>query len=1099
MRPALSQFLLLTLLSFTFASCFKSKPRFDLLSFDQTGIDFNNVVADEDSFNILHYEYMYNGGGIGVGDLNNDGLPDLIFTANRVSSKIYLNQGNFKFLDITSNFVGLTHNQWLSGVCVVDINADGWNDVYLTSTMSKDSLLRKNQLWINQGLKDGQVWFKEMADQYGIADMGYSMHAAFFDYDLDGDLDLYVLNNVISREVPTNYRDKVSNGTADNNDQLYQNLGNGTFRNVTKEAGIVYEGYGLGIAVGDVNKDGYPDLYISNDYIANDLLYLNQGNGKFLNQSKKYLSYQSRFSMGNDMADLNNDGNLDILTMDMMPEQYFRKKQTINGNSYFVYVNNEKYGYEPQYVRNMVQLHNGFMDTTMLPFSEVGQMAGVYQTEWSWSPLLADFDNDGDKDLFITNGFPKDLTDKDFTNYKAQVYGSLAGDEHMLARIPVVKVPNYAYEKTTGLQFINRTKDWGLNIPSFSNGASFVDLDLDGDLDYVVNNINDPAFIYKNNSIELSKDNSNYLRFNLQGEAPNVAAIGASVECWSKGEYQYAEKFLSRGYISSVDPIVHFGFGNTNEIDSVKVTWPSTKKVTVLKSVKGNQVLTLKEIDGVAAVVRPTLSKSQRIFTKVEDVIDFTHKENDYIDFFQGQNIIPHKFSQIGPKIAKGDLTGDGYEDLLIGASNGQPTTAFVKEGDKFLIRDIKGLTGDKIVQESDLQILDIDGDGDQDVIAIAGGYAVEDETKYKHVLYRNEQGAFVKEELPLPPFSASVIRIFDFDKDGDGDVFIGCRVKKWNFPLSSKSYLLINDGGKFMLDEKFNFDLGMVTDAIWSDYDGDGWQDLVITREWNSIAILKNEKGQKLVSVGNKDLERKHGLWSCVIAGDFDHDGDEDYIAGNLGLNHRFTISDKYPLRVYAIDLDKNGFIDPVSTSYWKDENGKMQEYPVNYLDELAAQSPFFRKSFTSYTKFSLSTAEQIIKSDTIASKNIYYVNTTSSYILWNDKGKFMWQELPLEAQVAPVKKLLVHDFNADSFADVLIAGNDHTYDVSTGNYDSNKGLVLLGTGSKEFTVLQPSKSGLLLNGQVESLIYLKSDSCSYLVGGINRRKLQVYKIQQQ
>jgi hypothetical protein len=1096
MRSFLSQLLFLILLSFTVVSCFKSTPRFDLLSADQTGVDFNNVVADEDSFNILHYEYMYNGGGVGVGDLNNDSLPDLIFTANRVSSKIYLNQGDFKFLDITSNFEGLTNNQWLSGVSVVDVNADGWNDVYLTSTMSKDSLLRKNQLWINQGLTDGQVWFKEMGDQYGIADTGYSMHAAFFDYDLDGDLDLYVLNNVISREVPTNYREKVSNGTADNNDQLYQNLGNNTFKNVTKEAGIMYEGYGLGIAVGDVNKDGYPDLYISNDYIANDILYINQRNGKFLNQSKQYFSYHSKFSMGNDMADLNNDGNLDILTMDMMPEQYFRKKQTINGNSYFIYVNNEKYGYEQQYVRNMVQIHGGFLDTTMLPFNEVGQMAGVYQTEWSWSPLLADFDNDGDKDLFITNGFPKDLTDKDFTNYKAQVYGSLASDEHMLARIPIVKVPNYAYENTNGLQFVNRTKDWGLSIPSFSNGASFVDLDLDGDLDYVVNNINDPAFVYRNNTIEKFKENSSYLRINLQGETPNVAAIGAKVELWAKGNYQYAEKFLSRGYISSVDPIMHFGLGNIEEIDSLRITWPSSKKVTDLKSIKVNQVIILKESDAVAPVVRPRVNKLQKTFTKVEDFIDFTHTENDYIDFFQGQNIIPHKFSQIGPRMAKGDLNGDGQEDLLIGASSGQPTTAFVKEGSRFLLREIEGLTGDKSIQEADLQIFDVDGDGDQDVIAAAGGYMAEDEKQYRHVLYRNEKGNFVKEELPLPPFSASVVRTFDFDKDGDLDVFIGCRVKKWNFPLSNNSYLLINNKGKFTLDEKFSFDLGMVTDAIWSDYDGDGWHDLIITREWNSVMILKNEKSNSLNPISDPAMERKHGLWSCVIAGDFDQDGDDDYLLGNLGLNHRFTISEKYPMRVYSIDLDKNGYIDPVSTSYWKDEKGDMQEYPINYLDELAAQSPFFRKSFTSYTKFSFSTANQIINTDTISAKNTFYVNTTTSYVLWNDKGKFTWQELPVEAQVAPVKKLLVHDFNGDTFNDVLIAGNDHTYDVSTGNYDSNKGLILLGTGSKEFTTMPPTQSGLLLNGQVESLIHLKSDTLSYVIGGINRSKLQIYKL---
>lgn len=1084
---------LLLLLSSVFSSCFKSAPRFELLTGEVTGILFNNVVLEEDSFNIMHYEYMYNGGGVGVGDLDNDGRPDLIFTGNKVSSKIYLNKGDFTFTDITSNFEGLTNDQWLSGVCLADVNADGWNDVYFTSTMSTDSLKRKNQLWINQGLKEGKLRFKEMADEYGIADMGYSMHAAFFDYDLDGDLDLYVLNNVISKEVPTNYRIKITDGSSVNNDQLYQNLGNGKFKNVTLDAGIVYEGYGLGVAIGDVNKDGYPDLYISNDYIANDLLYINQRNGKFLNQSRNYFSYHSRFSMGNDMADMNNDGNLDIITMDMMPEQYFRKKQTINGNSYFVYINNEKYNYEPQFVRNMLQVNNGFQDTTLLPFSEVGQMAGVYQTEWSWSPLFADFDNDGDKDLFITNGFPKDLTDKDFTNYKAEVYGSLADDAHMISRIPIVKVPNYAYENAGELNFVNRTQNWGMNIPSFSNGASFVDLDQDGDLDYVVNNINDPAFIYRNNTIGKINDGLNFIKIELNGNSPNLEAIGSKVEVWSNGTYQYAEKFLSRGYISSVDPILHFGLGRSTMVDSVKVVWPSGKTNTLVKNVKANQVIKLNEGESVQRINLPH-KKNNYLFSRASDLLDFTDQEKDYIDFFQGQSIMPHKFSQISPRMAKGDLTSDGQEDLLIGAASEQPTTLFIRHGRRFVQSKAEGLTGAKPGQESDLAILDIDKDGDNDVLAVMGGYVLENENEYQHFLYRKEGSGFSKEALPLPPFPASVIRIADFDHDGDHDVFIGCRVQKRGFPLALRSYLLVNEAGKLTMDDKLSFDIGMVTDAQWSDYDGDGWEDLLIAREWNSLLILKNEKGENFKVITDSKMESKHGLWSALAVGDFDHDGDDDYIAGNLGLNNRFTINDQYPMRVYSIDLDKNGFIDPVSTAYWKDEHGVMQEYPINYLDELASQSPFFRKAFTSYTKFSYATAKEIFNPDTIAAKRKYYVNTTSSFVIWNDKGNFTWQELPRTAQVAPIRKMLVDDFNGDQIEDVLVAGNDHTYDVSTGYYDASKGLILLGTGSHSFNVMPPAQSGLLLNGQVESLIYFKGDT-SYLVSGVNRRGVSVFR----
>jgi enediyne biosynthesis protein E4 len=1080
---------------FSFFSCTQKQPRFELLKSEATGIDFVNAVIEKDSFNILHNEYMYNGGGVGIGDLNNDGLLDVVFSGNKVVSEIYLNNGAFRFKKITDNFKGINNSQWMSGICIVDINADGWNDVYLTSTMSKDSLLRKNQLWINQGLNEqGEPHFVEMADAYGIADTGSSMHAAFFDYDLDGDLDLYVLNNIISKEVPTNYRAKIVNGTSVNNDHFYENLGNGHFREITLQAGIVYEGYGLGVAVGDVNKDGYPDLYISNDYISNDLLYINQRDGTFRNEAKKYISYQSRFSMGNDMADMNNDGNLDIITMDMMPEQYFRKKQTINGNSYYVYVNNEKYGYDPQYVRNMLHIHNGFHDSTLLPFSEVAQLAGIYQTEWSWSPLFADFDNDGDKDLFVTNGFPKDLTDKDFTNYKAQVYGSVADDEHMIERIPVVKVANYAYENMGNLQFTDQTKSWGMNLPSFSNGAAFADLDNDGDLDYVVNNINDPVFVFKNNTNEREGKNVSYIRLNLSGEGNNPAAIGAKAEVWHDGHYQYAEKHLSRGYVSSVDPVLHFGLGKSKTIDSIRITWPNGKKHSLLKNISVNQLLTIKEHEA-QQKIRNYKPPVDYLFARAEGIIDFTHQEKDYIDFFQGQGVIQHKFSQIGPCMAKGDLNGDGAPDILVGAAHEQPTRAFIWNGNSFIEQEINGLTGPKRGQESDMLIIDIDKDGDQDVIVITGGYALEDETQYRHFIYRNTNGVFEKEALPLPSFPASVIRPADFDNDGDIDIFIGARVKKWSFPFSQSSYLLVNDQGRLESSEAMTFNAGMVTDAVWSDYDGDGWEDLLMTRELNSIGILKNKNGKEMEWVKKSSIDRMHGFWSSVCAGDFDQDGDPDYIIGNLGMNNRFTISDQFPFRVYAVDVDKNGFIDPVATSYWKDEMGEMQEYPVNYLDELAAQSPFFRKMFTSYTNFSYTTAKSILNPDTISPQRVFYTNTSKSYILWNNSGRFKWQELPGWLQTSPIKRMLVTDMNGDGVDDVLVAGNDHSYDVSTGYYDANKGLVLLGSPSGEFTLLTPSQSGLVLNGQVESLLLFPGEQ-PFILAGINRRSAVAYKL---
>ncbi len=1078
-----------------FFACGDQKTRFEKLEASATGIDFNNEIIEKDSFNILHNEYMYNGGGVGVADLNNDGLQDLIFTGNRVSTRIYLNLGGIKFQDITGQFEGLTNSQWLSGVAVTDVNADGLPDLYFTATTSKDSLQRKNQLWVNQGQGgNGLPVFKEMAEQYGIADMGYSMHAAFFDYDLDGDLDLYILNNIVSREVPTNYRPKLTDGSSINNDQFYKNLGNGRFVNVTKEAGIVYEGFGLGIAVGDINKDGYPDLYISNDYISNDLLYINQKDGTFLNKSPEYLSYHSKFSMGNDMADMNNDGLLDIVTMDMFPEQYFRKKQTINGNSYIIYKNDEKYGYEHQYVRNMLQLHNGFLNGEMLPFSEVGQLAGIYQTEWSWSPLFADFDNDGDRDLLITNGFPKDLTDKDFTNYKAQMYGYLAGDEGILPRIPVVKVSNYAFENTGDLRFVNQTQKWGMDFPSFSNGAAFVDLDNDGDLDYVTNNINDPAFVFRNNTIGTLNEPANYLRIALAGNSPNTLAIGAKVELWSGGKLQFIEHFPSRGYISSVDPIIHFGLGSGAAVDSVKVIWPLGNKVTLMKNVQPNQLLTLKEADASPFNGETRPAAAEALFAKAE-TLDYTHTQDDYIDFFQNQRIIQRKFSQIGPCMAKGDLDGDGTEDLLIGGGPDSPVSVFLNKDGSFTKTELPGLTDTKKCAQADLVILDYDDDGDNDVLAVAGGYTNEDENDYQHFIYQNNNGEFTPIALPVPAFPAAVIRPFDFDQDGDLDLFIGARVKRGSFPNAPASWLLINDKGSFTSAGAMSFDVGMVTDAVWSDFDGDGWADLLLTREWNTLAILKNNKGKDLALTSPKDLQEKWGLWSCIAAGDFDQDGDEDYIVGNLGENHRFTVSEQYPMSLYAIDIDKNGAIDPITSAFWKDKEGVMQEYPVNYLDELAAQSPFFRKKFTSYTQFSFTTMDSIIDRTAVAEGEKRIVNTTSSYLLWNEGGgKFKWERLPTVGQTAPVRKLMVRDFNGDQKPDVLLAGNDHSFDVSTGFFDANRGIILLNKGNRAFEALPPSKTGLVLRGQVEGLQYFEGNM-PMLVVGVNRGKVSVYK----
>ena len=723
-------------------------------------------------------------------------------------------------------------------------------DVYFTCTAYEDSVRRRNRFYINQGLQDdGQLLFQDLAEAYGVADDSYSVQAAFLDYDNDGDLDLYLMNNYVNDRLSAGYRPRITDGSAPSNDDLYRNNGDGTFSNVSIESGIVFEGFGLGLAVGDVNKDGFPDIF----------------------------------------------------TLDMMPESYARKKQTIGGFGYIYYLNDAKYGYEHQYLRNMLHVHNGFVQGEMIPFSELGQMMGLYQTEWSWSALFADYDNDGDKDLFVTNGYPKDMTDKDWTNYKAELSGEDATVRKVIDKLPAVKVSNYAFENEGDLRFTKRNLDWFGESSSFSYGADFADLDNDGDLDYVVNNLNEEAYLYKNNTLDRETEAGNFLRISLRGQKANPSGLGAKVELWCRGEYQFQEQFLSRGYASSVDPVIHFGLSDMEIVDSLKVTWPGGDHFSLLEKIPANQKLVLEEKEAVSFREDQAFrSTSAYLFSKKDGVLEYTHQQEDHVDYFKSQSIIPHKFSQIGPSMQQGDLNQDGREDLIVGATNNSPTRVFLRQGNTFVETKIPGLTHLKEAPESDLAILDVDQDGDNDVVAVAGGYE-NPEDEYIHYLYENHQGSFSRQALPLASFPASVIRPFDMDHDGDLDLFIGARVGLEIFPFTANSWFLMNDRGTFRQENCMDFYSGMVTDATWTDYDGDGWEDLFIAREWNNIAVAKNlgPAGFRFQKI--PEIESKHGIWYSIAAGDFDLDGNEDLIVGNLGNNHRYTVNEQHPLRIFS------------------------------------------------------------------------------------------------------------------------------------------------------------------------------------------------------
>ncbi|WP_298484964.1 VCBS repeat-containing protein [uncultured Maribacter sp.] len=1033
---------------------------FYLISPEQSGVTFNNHIEENFKNFFAIFNYVYNGAGIAVGDINNDGLSDIYFVGNEVPNKLYLNKGDFKFEDISISAKVSNNKGWHNGVVMVDINGDNLQDIYVCRGGYNDTDEdRENLLYINQG----DTTFKEEAKKYGINDNGYSIMASFFDFDKDNDLDLYVTNR--PNKFFLGYQQVLQGKQKEEDlfrDKLYENV-NGTYVEVSINAGIKNNfGYGLGLATTDINSDGNTDIFVSNDYLEKDYLYINQGNKQFKEKLTSHFNHIPFYAMGVDVVDFNNDGFEDIIQLEMSPEDYERSKTTMASMNTKLFNDMTTNGFHYQYMHNHLHLNRGNGI-----FSDISQLSGVAKTDWSWACLGSDFDNDGYRDLYITNGFKRDIWDKDankafrqfMQSQQARKNTNEQNARHITNLFKENKIPNYIYKNNGDLTFTKKTKEWGVHQSSFSNGAAVADLDNDGDLDIIVNNINQPAFIYKNNAEKLD---NNFIKLKLKGPKKNSNGLGAKITLYYNNKIQFQEFKTVRGYLSSVEPIVHFGLGKKKIIDSIHVRWNDNKN-QVISNINTNQLISINYTDAKVSS-KKIGSTTTLVSEKTKNLLTppYIHKENEYNDF-KDQILLPHKLSQNGPCLSVTDINNDGLEDFYIGGASGQAGAIYTqtKKGafkklhqNSFLI--------DKEKEDVGAVFFDADGDNDQDLYVVSGGYefAINDSLLQDRLYLNNGEGIFSKSKsLPKLHKSGSVVIPLDYDKDGDLDLFVGGRLIPKSYPSTPNSYLLKNENGKFINVTSSVAPtiskIGMVTSGTWNDIDGDNTNELILVGEWMPITIFKITNGVFTNVTKSYNLENTNGWWNKIVPSDYDKDGDVDFIVGNLGLNYKFKASPKNPFLVYANDFDKNGTNDIFLAKKYKN-----REVPIRGLQCTSEQMPTIAKKFKSYSEFAKADIKEIV-GDNLSSGNVLQAKEFASVILENNNGVFTIKKLPAEAQFSVINGIVVHDFNKDNILDILVAGNKFEVEIETTRADASIGLLLLGTEQGIFEPMNYLNSG--------------------------------------